>query len=103
MSNHANSRERGRFTAGLRELAEFLDQHPQVPAPWRADVLVFPAEGTDAAMLAEIAAIAEQIGVTATDADSPRGHYSAVRDFGPVQYRAVAIPHTARGDKSREG
>jgi hypothetical protein len=103
MSNNANSRERGRFTAGLRELAAFLDQNTQAPAPWRADVLVFPPDGTDAEMFAEIDAIAEQIGVTATDAGSPRGHYSAVRDFGPVQYRAVAIPHSARDDGTGEG
>jgi hypothetical protein len=103
MSNHANSQERGRFTAGLRELAEFLDQNPQVPAPWRADVLVFPADGTDAEMFAEIDAVAEQIHVTATDADSPRGYYSAVRDFGPVQYRAVAIPPGTRDDGTGEG
>ena len=103
MSNHANSEERGRFIAGLRELADFLDQNPQVPAPWRADVLVFPPDGSDAEMFAEIDAIAEQIGVTASDAGSPRGHYSAVRDFGPVQYRAVAIPHSARDDETEEG
>ena len=47
-------------------------------------------------MFAEIDVIAEQIGTTASDADSPAGHYSASRDFGPVQYRAVAIPHSAR-------
>jgi hypothetical protein len=103
MSYHANSEERGRLTAGLRELADFLDQNPEVPVPWQADVIVVPAEGTDAEMFAEIDAIAAQIGTTASDADSPRGHYSAVRDFGPVQYRAVAIPHSARDDKSREG
>jgi hypothetical protein len=103
MSYHANSEERGRLAAGLRELADFIDQNPEVPMPWRADVIVAPAEGTDAEMFAEIDAIAAQIGTTASDADSPRGHYSAVRDFGPVQYRAVAIPHSARDDKSREG
>ena len=103
MSNHANSQERGRFTAGLRELADFLDQNQQVPAPWRVDVLVFPAEGADAEMFAEIDAVAAHIGVPATDADSPRGYYSAVRDFGPVQYRAVAIPHSARDDETAEG
>ena len=103
MSYHANSEERRRLTAGLRELADYLDQNPEVPAPRRADVIVFPAEGTDAEMFAEIDAIAAQIGTTANDADSPSGHYSAVRDFGPVQYRAVAIPHSARDNKSREG
>jgi hypothetical protein len=103
MSNYANSQDRGRFTAGLRELADFLDQNPQVPAPWRADVLVFPADGTDAEMFAEIDAVAVHIGVPATNAGSPRGYYSAVRDFGPVQYRAVAIPHSARDDETGEG
>jgi hypothetical protein len=103
MSYHANSRERGRLTTGLRELADFLDQNPEVPTPWRADVIAFPAEGTDAEMFAEIDAIAGQIGVTASDADSPRGHYSAVRDFGPVRYRAVAIPHSARDDENEKG
>ena len=100
MSHYANSEERGRLIAGLRELADFLDQNPQVPAPWRADVLVFPPDKTNAEMFAEIDAIAERIGTTASDADSPRGHYSAVRDFGPVQFRAVAIPHSARSDES---
>jgi hypothetical protein len=103
MSNHANSEERGRLTTGLRELADFLDRNPEVPAPRRADLLVFPAEGPDAEMLAEIDAIAAQIGVTASADGSPRGHYSAVRHFGPVQYRAVAIPHSARGDETKEG
>jgi hypothetical protein len=102
MSYHPDSEERRRLTAGLRELADFLDQNPQVPAPWRTDVLVFPAKGTDAEMFAEVDTIAAQIGATASDTDSPRGHYSAVRAFGPVQYRAVAIPHSAR-DENREG
>ena len=52
-------------------------------------------------MFAEIDAIAQQIGTTASDADSPAGHYSAVRHFGPVHYRAVAIPN--RDDENKEG
>ena len=87
--------------AGLRDLADFLEQNPRVPAPPRTDVLVFPAEASDGEMFAEIDTIAELIGSTASDADSPRGHYSAVRDFGPVQYRAVAIPYSAREKRGR--
>jgi hypothetical protein len=49
-------------------------------------------------MFAEIDAIAAHIGAVASDAGSPRGHYTAVRDFGRVQYRAVAIPNRARND-----
>ena len=100
MSYYANSEERAALIAGLQELAEFLDRHPQIPAPRYSDLLIFPPVGSDAEMFAEIDVIAGQIGVTASDADSPASHYSAVRCFGPVQYRAVAIPHAARGDES---
>ena len=100
MIYHANSEERARLIAGLRQLADFLDQNPDVPAPRHADVYVFPARGSNAEMFAEIDVIAEQIGTTAS-ADSPAGHYSAARDFGPVHYRAVAIPN--RDDENNEG
>ncbi len=96
MAYYANSEERDRLIAGLRELADFLNQNPQVPAPRSTDLLVFPPNGSDAEMFAEIDAIAGLIGAVASDAGSPRGHYSAQRDFGPVQYRAVAIPNRAR-------
>jgi hypothetical protein len=99
MSHYANPEQRTVLIAGLRGLADFLDRNPQVPAPLRADMLVFPENGTDAEMFAQIDVIASQIGATASDADSPAGHYCAVRDFGPVQYRAVAIPHAARSDQ----
>ena len=95
MNYYANDEERVRLIAGLRDLAEFLDQNPQVPAPSHADLFVFSPKGSDAEMFTEIDVIAEQIGVTAS-ADDPAGHYRAVRDFGPVQYRAVAIPNRAR-------
>ena len=96
MNHYANDEQRVRLIAGLLDLADFLDQNPDVPVPRRADMLVFPPEASDAEMFAEIDAIAEIIGSIASDADSPRGHYSAVRDFGPVQYRAVAIPYSLR-------
>ena len=62
MSYYANSEERAELIAGLRELAEFLDQNPQVPAPRSTDLLVFPPDGSDAEMFAEIDVIAGQIG-----------------------------------------
>ena len=102
MSYYANSEERTRLIAGLRELAEYLDHNPNVPAPRWTDLLVFPPAGSDAEMFTEIDAIASRIGATASDADSPAGHYSASRDFGPVQYRAVAIPHAARTTENRK-
>jgi len=102
MNYYANDEERVRLIAGLRDLAEFLDQNPEVPVPWGTDILVFPVEASDVEMFAEIDTIAELIGSTASDADSPRGHYSAVRTFGPVQYRAIAIPHSTRDNEGSE-
>ena len=51
---YANSDERALLTAGLRDLADFLDRNPQVPAPRWADLLVFPPRGTDAEMFREV-------------------------------------------------
>jgi hypothetical protein len=102
MNYYADGKQRVRLIAGLRDLADFLDGNPDVPAPQRADMLVFPPDASDAEMFAEIDTIAEMIGSTASDADSPRGHYSAVRNFGPVQYRAVAVPQSARPNEGRE-
>jgi hypothetical protein len=73
MSYYANSDERTGLITGLRELAEFLDQNPQIPAPRHADLLVFPPAGSDAEMFAEIDVIADLIAVTANDSDSPAG------------------------------
>jgi hypothetical protein len=102
MNYYGNDEERVWLIAGLRDLANFLDQNPDVPVPWRPEVLVFPTEASDSEMFAEIDTIAELIGSDASDAESPRGHYSAVRTFGPVQYRAVAIPHSARDNEGGE-
>jgi|GraSoi2013_115cm_1033766.scaffolds.fasta_scaffold49820_2 hypothetical protein len=99
MNYYANDEQRVRLVAGLRDLADFLDQNPDVPAPWEADLLVFPPEASDAEMFAEIDSIAELIGSDASDNGSPHGHYSAVRSFGPVHYRAVAIPYRARKNR----
>jgi hypothetical protein len=96
MNYYASVEQRVRLIAGLRHLADFLDQNPDVPAPWEIDMLVFPPEASDAQMFTEIDTIAGLIGSIASDANSPSGHYSAVRSFGPVRYRAVAIPHRAR-------
>jgi hypothetical protein len=102
MNYYADDKQRIRLISGLRDLADYLKHNPRVPVPPRADVLVFPAKASDAEMFAEIDTIAEMIGSTANDADSPHGHYSAVRNFGPVQYRAVAIPHSARKSEGSE-
>ncbi len=57
MNHYANDEQRVRLIAGLRDLAVFLEQNPDVPAPSRADLLIFPPEASDAEMFAEIVSI----------------------------------------------
>jgi len=86
---YASAIERQALISGFRELADYLECNPDVPAPSYSDALTFPADGACAGMRAEIDVIAERIGVEARE--TVRGHYVAARSFGPVEYRAVAI------------
>ena len=95
--SYASQEERVRLTDGLRALAQFLHDRPDVPAPLYVDMLVFPFKGTDDEDRAEIDAIASCIG--AEPLEIVPGHYSVSLYFGPVEYRAVAIrKHTDNGN-----
>jgi hypothetical protein len=99
MAYYANDDERSRLIDGLRAVAQFLQGHPDIPAPRWADVLVFPPDGPDEEKRAEIDAIAARI--DAETNESPGGHYSCSISFGPVEYRAVAIPETPESDDKK--
>ncbi|WP_433463951.1 hypothetical protein [Spirillospora sp. CA-128828] len=83
--------KRTAFVQGLRELAAFIEAHPDLPVP-HSDSSVGPYLGnstpdTDQQRRAEVDRIASILGVT-TSGDS---HYKASRRFGPIAYTAVAI------------
>jgi hypothetical protein len=101
MAYYASQDERSRLIDGLRAVAQFLHDHPDVPAPRWADVLVFPPDGSDEEKRAEIDVIATRIGVATSE--SLRGHYSCSISFGPVEYHAVAIPEAPESDTRKEG
>jgi hypothetical protein len=86
----ADSNEHTAFISGLRDLADYLESDPEVPAPGYSTVYTFPTDSGWAEMCAEIDAIAGRIDVIAHL--TAGGHYVATRSFGPVEYRAVAIP-----------
>jgi hypothetical protein len=90
MANYANASQRSQLIAGLRDLAEYLESNPNVPAPWcGTTVYVFPPDGNNDDRRAEIDAIASR--VNAQPCEFASGHYVASRYFGPVEYRAIAI------------
>jgi hypothetical protein len=93
---YANAKERRSLIAGLRDLANFLEKNPRVPSPRWTDVLVFPSASTDEAERDEVDGIAAIIGADVDDQTAKHGHYTVSRSFGPVEYRAVAIPAKAK-------
>lgn len=85
--------ERAAFVAGLRELADFIESHPELPVPPRyTKTPVSPhLNGTDDEDRAEVDRIAAILG--AVPVTTRGGHYEVARKFGGgVTYQAVAIP-----------
>ena len=93
---YANAIEWQAVISGLRELADFLEDNPEIPAPLSTDVLVFPPRVSDEDGRAEIDRIAAMIGAPVVDRTARNEHYVTSRDFGAVEYRAVFIPPRVR-------
>jgi hypothetical protein len=93
--------DRAAWVAGLRELADFLAAHPDVPVPpayHTQGICEFPDGDSDAERRAGVDRAAAALGVRA--AGSWGGHYKASARFGPVEYAAVAIPRDAPAEDS---
>jgi hypothetical protein len=87
---------RARVLAGLRQLADYLDAHPDIPVPdYGWDLLAFARDKTDdTAARAETDHVAALLGVQVRDDIAAGGHYKAARSFGPVTYEFIHV--TAR-------
>lgn len=96
--NHADSTVRAALINGLRELADYLESSPEVPAPAYPVVHTFPSAGDWLQMCAEIDTTAARLGVNAHLTGG--GYYVAARFFGPVEYQAVAIPRKNDNERS---
>jgi hypothetical protein len=82
------------FTAALRELADYLDAHPDLPVPdyeSGAEVHISVLDGGDDERRAEVDRIAAVLGVPAHT--TPAGAYLVRRTFGGrVRYSAAMVP-----------
>jgi hypothetical protein len=83
------------FITGLRDLADYLDQHPAVPVPRYGTEVYLSASSTDDGGCAQVRQFARQLGITPPETISYSGHYEAARRFGPVGYRMIAISAAA--------
>lgn len=89
------TKDRAAIITGLRDLADFLDAHPDIPITGCVPLYHFAHQRTDADQRAEIEQIAARLG-SPVEAQTPYGHYVTTISFGPIQYRAMAITAAAR-------
>jgi hypothetical protein len=83
---------------GLRQLADYLDAHPDVPVTeYSWDLLAFAREkNDDHAARAEVDHVADLLDVDVQDHTPNGGHYIAARSFGRVTYEFLHIPACQR-------
>jgi hypothetical protein len=88
---------RDQLVGGLRQLADYLDTHPAIPVASHGWDLLIPTHcDSDPEGIAEVDRIAAILGVTPEDGLADRGHYSAIKTFGPITYQAFHIPASYR-------
>jgi hypothetical protein len=95
MSFSTDPGTRQAFITGLRDLADYLDEHPAVPVPRYGTEVYLSAASTDDGGCAQVRQFARQLGITPPKTISYSGHYEAARRFGPVGYRMIAISAAA--------
>lgn len=94
---YSTKTQRQALIEGLHALADFLEVNQDVPAPPYAYIMVFPPTASDEEKRREIDAIATIIG-SETETETAYHHYVTSRRFGPVEYRAIAIPEDYRSE-----
>jgi hypothetical protein len=88
---------RAQTIAGLRALADFLEDNPSVPVrELGAEYTFFARREDDATERTEIDNIATAIGETVTDDTADGGHYTVSKTFGRITYSAIHVPARRR-------
>ena len=89
--------ERALFITGLRDLADYLTDHPDVPVPdTDRDIVVFVPDGTDDEERGHVDQAASVLDVPVAERS---GHYKASRAFGPLlTYTVLTISAAARAE-----
>lgn len=85
----SDDEQRAQLVAGLRELADWYEQHPTMPVPSYPDFAHCVLTGDDKAGSAEVRKMARLLGVKPYG----NGHrVTADRRFGAVAFRAFYVP-----------
>jgi hypothetical protein len=87
------SADRDEVITQLRDLADFLEERPEIPAPPSYTTKYYNvfAAGTDQEMYAQVDYLSTLLGTPVTDNLADGGHYSVSVPFGGLTYQFVAI------------
>lgn len=94
--------ERRQFIQGLRELADWYEKHPELPAPPYPDLLFCSFAKSDEDGVAEIRLLADAMGVDMRPPGMPydtQQHYTAKRQFAGLEFRASYIPQARKNHR----
>lgn len=97
--------ERAAYVAGLRELADWWEQHTDIPVERHMRIAYLPefagpAVDDDEDGAARVATFAAALGTTVTISEST--HVRAHRQFGPIEVDATYVPRQAMADHRAE-
>jgi hypothetical protein len=84
------------FITSLHQLADYLAAHPAVPVPTGTTPILLHADLTEDGGREQVSHIARLLSAPVSDETTRGGHYTAARDFGPLEYKALSIPVTVR-------
>jgi hypothetical protein len=88
---------RHQIITGLRQLADYLHAHPDLPVSEHGwDLSDYTLRVSDDQGRADVDRIAAILGVTPADDTRGGGHYTAAKAFGPITYRYVHVPARRR-------
>jgi hypothetical protein len=89
---------RAKVIAGLRQLADYLAQHPDLPVnAYGWDLAAYPSiRDSESARRAEVDRIAATLDAPVTDERGTGGHYFTARCFGLVTYQAISVSDERR-------
>jgi hypothetical protein len=82
--------------SGLRDLADFLDTNPDVPAPGGPISISYYPLGADEEIRAQVDHVARLLGSDVDAHELTLGHYSTGITFGIAEYRAVGLLASSR-------
>ena len=83
------------FITSLRDLADYLSDHPGIPVPLYGTTINLSLDSADHGGREQVDRIAALLGTSVEDTLASTGYYQVKRFFGPIEYVAYAVSDAA--------